>query len=56
MNKKELIKTIKIEIENMQKMSQEELDLESNWIKSQIKNDLDSLKTILGHIITLQTF
>ena len=56
MNKQELIKQITIEIENLQ------FDLQSGWIdddqerKGQTINDLNSLKTVLGHIITLQTF
>ena len=56
MNKQELIKQITIEIENLQ------FDLESDWIeddqqiKSKTINDLNSLKTVLGHFITLQTF
>ena len=56
MNKQELIKQITIEIENLQ------FDLQSDWIeddqkrKGQTINDLNSLKTVLGHIITLQTF
>jgi len=56
MNKQELIKQITIEIENLQ------FDLQSDWIddnqerKGQTINDLISLKTVLGHIITLQTF
>jgi hypothetical protein len=56
MEKLQLIENIKIDIQNLQ------FDLESDWIKddkkreSQTKHDLDSLKTILGHLITLQTF
>ena len=56
MEKLELIENIKTDIQNLQ------FDLESDWIKddsereSQTKHDLDSLKTILGHLITLQTF
>ena len=55
MNKQELIKQITIQIENLQ------FDLQSEWInddqqrKGQTINDLNSLKTVLGHIITLQT-
>ncbi len=55
MDKQELIKQITIEIENLQ------CDLQSDWIdddqqrKGQTINDLNSLKTVLGHIITLQT-
>ena len=55
MNKQELIKQITIQIEDLQS------DLQSEWInddekrKGQTINDLHSLKTVLGHIITLQT-
>ena len=56
MNKQELIKQIKNQILDLQ------FDLQSDWInddqkrKGQTINDLNSLKTVLGHIITLQTF
>tara|TARA_R110000803_G_scaffold70019_2_gene132672 strand:+ start:511 stop:681 length:171 start_codon:yes stop_codon:yes gene_type:complete len=55
MNKQELIKQLTIQIEDLQ------FDLSSDWInddnelKGKTINDLQSLKTVLGHIITLQT-
>jgi len=55
MDKQKLIKQITIQIEDLQ------YDLCSEWInedqkrKGQTINDLQSLKTVLGHIITLQT-
>jgi len=51
--KNEMIEKIKIEIENMQ------FDINQDWqdeeMKSKQKQDIDSMKTILGHLMTLQT-
>jgi len=51
--KLELIEKIKIEIENMQ------FDIRQDWNDQETrlkqKQDIDSLKTILGHLLTLQT-
>jgi len=48
-----LIEKIKIEIENMQ------FDIRQDWNDQETrlkqKQDIDSLKTILGHLLTLQT-
>jgi hypothetical protein len=53
MNTKELIEQIKLEIENIQCDISNELHSEEEI--RDFKLDLDSLKTILGHLMTLKT-
>jgi Fic family protein len=53
-NKSELIEGIKIDIEDLQSDIRNELNSEEET--QRIKLDLESLKTILGHLITMQTF
>jgi len=52
-NKKlQLIEEIQIQIKEMQFISQEWQD---EKMKEKLKQDIDSLRTILGHLLTLQT-
>lgn len=53
MNTQEMIETIKTQIEDLQSDIKNELFTEDETMDRQL--DMESLKTVLGHLLTLKT-